>query len=306
MRYQYDPDFIKEEIRDGWFVSTETKKAWWVQLEILQEFGRICKKYNLRWYPIGGILIGVIRHKGFIPWDDDVDVAMPREDYNRFMEVCKDEVREPYFLQTPLSDVDCYQTWISLRDSRSTGNRISCLKTKQNNGIGIDILTLEGCEDNLFLYKLRRFPLMILSTVCNTYVNEFNTTPKAVAIRKVLRKFPINYIGIHKFLERRNSKHTWDKYDKVTLTLLADPIAKDVRHVIWLKEDFASTIELPFENITIPVPVGYDRILRTEFGDYMEFPPIEKRKGKHEVIFAPDVPYKEYCSKHYGIQYDAG
>lgn len=300
----YDPVFIEPEIRDGWSVSEETKKVWWIQLEILKEFDRICKKNDLRWFPIGGILIGVIRHKGFIPWDDDVDVAMPREDYNRFMEICKTEVKEPYFLQTPFTDVDCYQTWISLRDSRTTGNRVSCLKTKQNNGIGIDILTLEGCESSLLRYKMRRFPLMILSTICNTYVNEFNTTPKAIFIRRILRRFPINYLRIHRFLEKHNSKHTWDKYDNVTLTLLADPIAKDVRHIIWKKEDFSSTIDMPFEGMMIPVPIGYDRILRTEFGDYMKFPPVEKRVGKHAVVFAPDVPYKKYCSEQYGVQYN--
>ena len=64
------------------------------------------------------------------------------------------------------------------------------------------------------------------------------------------------------------------------------------------------TVDMPFENmITLPVPVGYDRILRTEYGDYMQFPPIEKRKGKHDIIFAPDAPYKEYCAANYGVKY---
>ena len=304
MAIEYDQDFIKEEIRSGWKVTEKTKKAWWVQLQLLQEFDRICKKHGLRWYPIGGILIGVIRHKGFIPWDDDVDVSMPREDYEKFIRIARKEVKEPYFFQHPLLDKDCYLTWCSIRDSRTTGNRVSCLKTRQNNGIGIDINPLEGCEDSLFLYKLRRAHLMVLSTIANTYVNEFNMSPKAVLIRKILRKFPINYKGILRYLEWHNSRHPWSKYNNVTLTLLADPIAKDLRHVIWKKEDFAKTIDMPFENITIPVPVGYDRILRTEFGNYMEFPPVDKREGKHDVVYEPDIPYKEYCSRTYGVKYD--
>ena len=60
---------------------------------------------------------------------------------------------------------------------------------------------------------------------------------------------------------------------------------------------------MPFENTTISVPVGYDRIPRTEYGDYMQFPQIEKRKGKHNVVFVADVPYKEYCAEHYGVDY---
>ena len=305
MGYNYDPEFIKPEVRSGWEVSEEMKKVWWIQMEILKEFDRICKKHGLRWFPTGGILIGVIRHKGFIPWDDDVDVTMPREDFNRFIEVCKEEVKEPYFLQTPLTDEKCYQTWISLRDCRSTGNRISLLKTRQHNGIGIDIIPREGCEDNLMLYKIRRFPLTVLSKLCNTYVNEFNMTPKAVLLRKILRFFPIDHIRIYKFLEKHNSRHPWSKYNKVTPTLIADPMAKDIRHVIVDKKDYASTIEMPFETMTIPVPIGYDRILRKGYGDYMKFPPVEKRKGKHDIIYAPDTPYKEYCSQHYGVDYSS-
>ena len=261
----YDENFVKPEIRDGWPVSEMIKKSWWIQLDLLQVFDRVCKKHNLRWYPIGGVLIGVIRHKGFIPWDDDIDVAMPRD---------------------------------------TTGNRISCMSKRLNNGVAIDILPLEGCEDSLFRYKLRRFPMRIVSTICNTYVNEFNTSTTANILRKFLRMFRINYLAVYRWLERQNSRHTWDKYNKVTLTLIADPIAKDIRHVIWEKEDFMRTVDMPFENmITLPVPVGYDRILRTEYGDYMQFPPIEKRKGKHDIIFAPDAPYKEYCAANYGVKY---
>ena len=64
---EYDQDFIKEEYRSGWLVTTLVKKSWWIQLDVLKEFARVCKENGLRWYPIGGILIGVIRHKGFIP-----------------------------------------------------------------------------------------------------------------------------------------------------------------------------------------------------------------------------------------------
>ncbi len=300
----YDENFVKPEIRDGWPVSEMIKKSWWIQLDLLQVFDRVCKKHNLRWYPIGGVQIGVIRHKGIIPWDDDIDVAMPREDYDKFMEICPKELDNPYFLQSPLTDKDCYQTWLSLRNSDTTGNRISCMSKRLNNGVAIDILPLEGCEDSLFRYKLRRFPMRIVSTICNTYVNEFNTSTTANILRKFLRMFRINYLAVYRWLERQNSRHTWDKYNKVTLTLLADPIAKDIRHVIWEKEDFMRTVDMPFENmITLPVPVGYDRILRTEYGDYMQFPPIEKRKGKHDIIFAPDAPYKEYCAANYGVKY---
>ena len=303
----YDQDYIKEEYRDGWLVTETVKKVWCVQMDLLKVFDEICQKYHLRWYPDGGVLLGAIRHKGFIPWDDDVDLCMPREDYDVFLKVCAKELSEPYFLQTPLTDEDCYMYWSSLRNSDTTGNRESCMKTRQNNGIGIDIIPMEGCEDNYYLYKLRRTPLRVASVICNTYVNEFNMSSKAVLLRKVLRKMKINYRAIYKWLEKQNSKHPMSKYRKCTQTLIADPMVYGkggLKRVIQDKADYAATVEMPFENITLPIPVGYDHILKNYYGNYMEFPPLDQREGKHDVVFAPDIPYKEYCAEHYGVVYN--
>ena len=303
----YDNEFIRAEVRDDWPVSETVKKVWWIQLDLLEVFDGICKKYGLRWFPDGGFLLGAIRHKGFIPWDDDVDLCMPREDYNRFLEVCPKELKAPYFLQTPLSDKDCYMYWTSLRNSDTTGNRECCLHTRQNNGIAIDIIPLEGCENSFFWYKLRRMPLRIVSVICNTYVNEFNMGKKAVMLRKVLRKLRINVPKLHRWLEKQNSKHPMAKFEKCTQTLIADPMVygkNGLKKVIMDKADYASTIEVPFEHIMLPVPCGYDHILSNYYGNYMEFPPIESRAGKHDMVFVPDVPYRTYCAEHYGVRYD--
>ena len=302
----YDPEFIKEEYRVDWLVTETVKKVWWIQLDILQKFDAICRKHNLRWYPIGGILIGVVRHKGFIPWDDDVDVAMPREDYDKLEEICKKELEYPYEFQSTFTDPDCYMFWSSIKNSETTGNRVTCLSKQLNNGIGIDILPLEGCENNYYLYKIRRFPLRIASVICNTYVNEFNDNLKARILRKILRHFSIDYREIYRWIEKHNSLHPMSKYKKCTLTLIADPIVQTkegLRRVIWDKKDFENTIMMPFEFIEIPVPTGYDNILSIEYHNYMEYPPIEQRKGKHDMIFAPDTPYKEYCGTNYGVVY---
>lgn len=308
MIHGYDPDFIKEEYRSGWLVTEKVKKVWAIQLDILLKFDEICRKHNLRWFPIGGTLLGVIRHKGFIPWDDDVDVAMPREDYDKLQEICEKELQYPYHFQSTFTDPDCFIFWSSIRNSETTGNRISCLNKKLNNGIGIDIMPMDGCEDNYHLYNMRRLPLHIGTVICNTYVNEFNESRAANALRRILRLFKLNYRKLYRAIERHNSRHPMSKYDKCTLTLIADPTVRrktgGIRRVIWNKQDYDNTIRMPFENIMIPVPVGYDHILTTAYDDYMEFPPIEKREGKHDVVFEPDIPYMQYCSEHYGVIYD--
>ena len=236
---EYDQSFIQPEWRSEVYVSEETKKIWWVQLVVLQDFGKWCDERGLRWFVYGGALIGAVRHHGFIPWDDDIDICMPREDYNKMLKLWeKDGLPEPYFLQNTLTDVDCYQFWTSIRRGDTTGNRTSLLSKKCHNGIGIDVMPFDGCEKNINLYRLRRFPLKVLSTICNTYVNEFNTSANAERLRKLLRGMKINYRAIYKLLERHNSRHTWDKYDRVTLTLVANPDVKSIKERVWYKEDF--------------------------------------------------------------------
>ena len=89
--------FFREEDRLGFHITVEQKKLWAVQLELLQEFDRICKKHRIRYFGTGGTLLGAIRHKGYIPWDDDIDVSMPKEEYEKFCNVAPQEVREPFF-----------------------------------------------------------------------------------------------------------------------------------------------------------------------------------------------------------------
>ena len=197
--------------------------------------------------------------------------------------------------------------WSSIRNSETTGTRATCLSKRLNNGIGIDILPLEGCGDNYYLYKLRRLPLRIATVIYNTYVNDFNVSIKARLLRSLLRLFNIDYHGLYQWVERHNSAHPMSKYNKCTLTLCADPIVNTKegdRRVIWDKKDFETTVMMPFEHIMIPVPVGYDHILQTEYHDYMTFPLVNQRKGKHDMIFEPDIPYKKYCSENYGVVYE--
>ena len=190
---QYDSEFIKLEVICGWEVSELTKKVWSVQLDLIKKLDEVCKKNNLKWYPMWGTLLGVVRHHGFIPWDDDVDVVMLREDYERLISLAESEFRYPYFLQTTLNDEDCFYMWVNLRNSETTGNRKTCLEKKLNNGIGIDIMPLDGCADNLTIYRINRFPVRVLSVLANTYVNDFNQGKVAKILRKILRFTGFNY-----------------------------------------------------------------------------------------------------------------
>ena len=302
---EYDLTFIKPEIRNDWKVSELTKKVWWVQLDLIKQLDILCKRHSLKWYPMWGTLLGVVRHHGYIPWDDDVDIVMPREDYERFIEIAPAELSYPYFLQSTLTDEECFYMWVSLRNSDTTGNRETCLCKKQNNGIGIDIMPLDGCEDSLYLYRITRYPVRVLSVLSNTYVNDFNKSTTAEIIRKILRFTGFDYKKAYLKAEKRNRQFKISQYSKVAFRAHADPLyqKKKLRKDMWDKKDFEKTVYMQFENIEIPVPSGYDHLLKQIYGNYMEFPPLNKRQGKHDVVFEPDIPYKQYCSKEYGVDY---
>lgn len=99
MNIQHYPpkEFLEREIRGGYEVSEQMKRVWAIEIDMLQELFRVCDKYGLTIWAEGGTMLGTIRHGGFIPWDDDIDMAMPREDYDRLQEVAADEFKHPYF-----------------------------------------------------------------------------------------------------------------------------------------------------------------------------------------------------------------
>ena len=100
LKIQLPEDYLNEEERDGYLVTSEVKQLWAVLLDILVQIDSICKKHNIQYFLCGGTLLGAVRHRGFIPWDDDLDVMMKRNDYNRFCEVAPIELQQPYFFQT--------------------------------------------------------------------------------------------------------------------------------------------------------------------------------------------------------------
>ena len=284
-------EFLQPETRYDYQIPTKMKKVWAIELDLLNRFAEACKKENLKWFVGFGTLLGTIRHKGFIPWDDDLDIWMPRNDYDRLVEVGPSLFTAPYFFQTTLNDMDYYNAFARLRNSNTTGVLVSG-NNDCNNGIYIDIIPLDGHYRNKNVQKCIYEYIYMRNIVAHAYA--YNINPRFVTrmISKVLRNPLVhydmkkNYLSVNR-IARRN---TWKEAENVGVVVFT---AYPFKRNTFPKRCFENSVYKPFEQLFVPVPEGYDEGLRIIYGDYMEFPPKADRGTWHSFEFDPDVPYYE-------------
>lgn len=285
-------DYFNEEIKCDFLVNTQRKKIWAVLLDLLLMFDSVCKKYGLTYYLIEGSLLGAVRHHGFVPWDDDIDVAMPREDYNRFMDL-SDEFVYPYFLQTPYTDEGNYLSFIKLRNTNTTGMSEVFKYQPINHGLFIDIFPLDKWELDDGEERYEHIKSLIIDVSTYMRMSHPNLDEKnLVRVREYSGHNPMDtYEAIQKYATEFSNVET-------EYVCLAVCTYYDYKRHLYFKEDFKSVVYTDFEGFSFPIPVGYDRILKTTYGDYTLFPPIHERGLRHDdIIFDPDTPYKDYLDK---------
>lgn len=289
--------FLNEEVRCGYNVTEKLKKIWSVELDLANEFMRVVQKYNLRTFMFGGTLIGAVRHKGFIPWDDDLDFWMPREDYDKFIQVSKEEFNHPYFLQHGLSDQKFFLPYARLRNSLTTGAIKGEESGDYNNGIYIDIYVLDGYPKSMMVHKLQSLLIRLAALPCTLYnKNKYNSWSVfkkcALVLRPIIKLF--SYEMWFKIYE-----NTLKIYNKSQIIGGRFGVSASAYKYNYKRSAFDDIIYLPFEHLMLPAPSCYDDLLKKIYGDYMSFPPVEERGKWHEGIihFEPDIPYKEYLSR---------
>ena len=286
--------FFCKEVRDGYEVSEKSKKIWAVQLDLVQELSRVCKKHGLSFQICFGTLIGAVRHKGFIPWDDDFDVWMTRDDLNRLITL-SDEFQHPYFLQTPLNDRRYLTCLTRLRNSETTAVISGNETLDYNNGIYVDIYGMDGVSSSIFKSSIQ---YMLKRVVVKLWALRGLRKPRARTFKEYLF-FPF------KLFSMIFSYEQWYRIYVGVLSMWNNSTDR-FSHMVtctwtgkknWVQRvDLKNTIYLPFEGTSLPAPKNYDEILRRDYGDYMTFPPVEERGKWHEgqIHFEPDIPYKEY------------
>lgn len=256
---------------------------------MLCELDRVCEKYNLTYYADSGTLIGAVRHGGYIPWDDDIDVVMMRNDYMRLLEVADQEFSFPLFLQSAYSERNYLRAHAQLRNSKTTGCILADINTTYNKGIFIDIFPLDNLpDDDDELEKFKKKVRTMWRIINIPYAYHKNI------LKRIIAK-PLQYITSYKRLFAKYEK-LCGKYNDVKtqrISYIAYSQGKD-KH-IWKKEWFEKHYQVPFEFINIEIPEGYDARLKKEYGDYTVIRQAPTAHG--EIILSADIPYTEYFSK---------
>ena len=306
IKLQLPEGFLDEEERCGYTISSDMKTLWAVELDLLNELQRVCEKHGLTYYACAGTMLGAARHQGIIPWDDDLDIMMFRDDYRLLCEHM-DEFKGRYFLQTEYNDKGSLRGHAQLRNSETT----AILKDDYNGeyafnqGIFIDIFPLDSIPDNAdersaFFEKLKKKRLLTRKfRDFSRYKRESNSKIKRI-IKAIISPFVSaaektfglshnTYVEYERLMQKYNGK---DSKEVGILALLALG-----NRFIWERSDFdGEDMMLPFEMTEIPVPAGYIHMLEKSYGDWRK---MVKAKTNHgDTLFDPHKSYREYMKQN--------
>ena len=281
----------KDEIRDGFLVTTDKKKIWNKLMKLLVELDRICKKHSIKYFAEGGTLIGAARHNGFIPWDDDIDISMLRPDYEKFKKVAPKELNNPYLLINTYTE-DKIITISKLMNTDTTA--IENMNAGHPQGIFVDIWPLDDIPDGSQrcgeVWDIRQ---SLLGAI-------MNPAGLLAEIDKGIQCKPSN--GFIKEFVKLSALERFREYEKFCAHHFGEsenvgfPLSKIMGIKGNLKaEYYRDVVYLDFEGVKIPCPVDYEKVLTAEFGDWRE---LVRARSFHEIEYmSVDISYREIKDK---------
>lgn len=285
--------FLEPEVRDGFYVPSEVKQAWAAELEVLQEIDRICRKYDIPYFADWGTLLGAVRHGGFIPWDDDLDITMKRADYERFLQVAQKELRDDYEIFTYATHPDF---WSFL--ARFVAKNKICFEEehlKKFHGfpyiVGIDIFVLDYVavdkKKEEKRCSLARFVIEVADAVAEGRLKGNEAKHALDKIEQLLHirlydRTDLHALRVQLYREAEKLFAMFSEKESEELTRMMPNGLYHSGNLRLLKEYYEKQVWLPFENIMIPVPCGYDEMLRRRYGDYMK---LVRNAGGHDYPF---------------------
>ena len=298
---QLPSSFFEPEVRCGYHVSAERKKIWAVELDLLAKFSEVCERNGLSYFLDGGTLLGAIRHKGFIPWDDDADVIMPRNDYTRLCQIAADEFLHPYFFQNTYVEQDFYRGHGQLRNSNTTG----CVDVDEgkdiNRGIAIDIFVLDNIPDSMlqraWLKRRSDIAKKRMDLYCDNY--DYHVLSGLDVLRYRYAKLFFKVVPLKRYFKHFEEKLI-GRYRNKRTRIVGDITLSWRGYVQWPSSWYDGYYYLPFETLRLRAPLFYHEIMAVQYGDYMRIPDnVDDPNGRYHgsVIFDPETPYEQFFAE---------
>ena len=277
--------FLLAETRCGHSIDADLKSLWKIQLDMLELLDGVCRRNGLKYYMIGGSLLGAMRHRGYIPWDDDIDVGMFREDYEKLKKILPGELKYPYFMQTVDTDPEFWEMFLKIRNTETSfieGFAISrghCF----NMGVFIDVFPLDGLpKSDADKESVQRFFAFWHKILRNLYRRTI--VSRVVDRLKAWFSFALcSIIGvgrIGRIIDRRSAKYKILPHGECMISPFNFGYYN--HKMIWKVDWFSETIDVPFEYLTVSVPKQYDEILTAQFGDWHK---MVRGGANHSAVF---------------------
>ncbi len=260
------------------------------ELKVLDKLDQLCKDNGLKYYLAYGSAIGAIRHKGFIPWDDDIDVIMDIRDYLKLREICLKDLDKEFYYQDKLTDKYYYNPWARLGLENTTSMAKDRL-TDQKSGICIDIFWFAPLKDTVKNRKYVERYVKLMNITCSKY---YVLNTKQAFHKKLIHKLISDRLNTKLYeLSLKKLTKLSDDYD----TLMTNDVASN-KNYYYARKDIEGDCTLLFEDRQLPIVNDVDKYLTSIYGDYMTPPPENERYGHdldgESVIYDFERSYKEY------------
>lgn len=254
---------------------TQIRHLQQVILGIIKDIDELCTTHGIEYYLLGGSTIGAIRHQGFIPWDDDLDISMTDANYHKFLAVARESLdKEKYYLQEGLKDWALDFSKVRLRGTYIKEEETS-VNPENENGIFVDIFRLDNAPNN----RIAQIWQYTCAKYCTAYTLSVRSYKTASFSKRLIMSltFPMKCKPIRDFMF-----HQVDKYNHKDTNYLAFYFGRTRLHSSIIRKDvYGTPTRVKFENLMLPVPENYDAYLTQMFGNYMQLPPVEQRTPGH-------------------------